>query len=102
MIWSYNKNLSTTHVEFINVNKIKYTSKIYDQEYILDKDTSKIYDQEYILDKKLESIKKLIILMVEDIIISKSCDKNMIEFFITNITNKSIFVNTMTIIKNLD
>jgi len=94
LIWSYNKSFNESKEEFININKIKFLYFIYDKPYVLDKPIS--------LNDKLTSIRELIILIVNDIIISKDCEKSMIEYLITNIKNKSVFVKTMTVIKYLD
>jgi hypothetical protein len=47
-------------------------------------------------------LRELIIIMVNDIINSKDCDKSVIEYLINNIKNKSDFVNSMCIIKQID
>ena len=94
LIWSYNKSLNEFKEEFVNIEKIKFLFQVYNQPFILDKKVS--------LNDKLTSIRELVILMVQDIIISKDCDKSMIEYLITNIKNKSTFVNTMTVLKYLE
>ena len=95
LVWSYNKSLIESKEDFVNINKIKFLYKIYNHPCILE-------NSRYVLTDKLTNIRELIILIIHDIIMSKDCDKSMIEYLITNIKNKNLFVNTMTVLKYLD
>lgn len=93
IIQSYNKSSNENRLELINEYKIKYLFTIYDLDF------KKIEDKTILLRDKLTLLRDLIIIMVNDIVNSKECEKSVIEYLINNIKNKSEFVNTMCIIK---
>ena len=96
ILQSYNKSNNENKLEIINENKIKYLFAIYNLDF------KKIEDKKISLRDKLVLLRELIIIMVNDIINSKDCDKSVIEYLINNIKNKSDFVNSMCIIKQID
>jgi hypothetical protein len=93
VIQTYNKSINENKLEIINEYKIKYLFTIYDLDF------KKIEDKNILLRDKLSLLRDLIIIMVNDIVNSKECEKSVIDYLINNIKNKSEFVNTMCIIK---